>query len=132
MAYIKFKPLTGIYEFFKKLDASDLTEEELRFVVDDETIIMAFKAVRDICIFTDKRLIIIDYKGWRNWRQRVISVQYNSISSYSLNVRMIDTTIELTTDSSYKLALNFSKPIPLDDMFIMYQYLTKCILKETK
>lgn len=130
MAYIKLKPLTGVYEFFQRFEISDLTEMELRFVVESETIIMAFKSMRDICIFTDKRIIIIDYKGLISKKQRVITVKYNSISSYILNVRMFDTKIEITTDSGYKLGLNFSKPISLDDVFLMYQYLTNYVLKE--
>ena len=43
---------------------------------------------------------------------------------------MFDTKIEITTDSGYKLGLNFSKPISLDDVFLMYQYLTNYVLKE--
>lgn len=128
MAYIKFKPLTGLYEFHKELRTNELTADELQFITEKEQVEMAFKSVRDVCILTNKRIILIDHKGLRGLRKKILSVEYNTISTYSLNIRNYDSAIEFTTTSGYIISFNFSKPIPLDSVYIIYRHITNRVI----
>ncbi len=130
MAFIKFKPLISRLNFYSELDIKLIEEELNQYLIANEKVIAAYKAYRDICLFTDKRILVIDKKGLRGFRKTVFSIKYLAISSYALNIRNLDSIIELTTDSGYKLALNFTKPIPLKDVFKIYRYLTTIILNK--
>lgn len=53
-------------------------------LLDDETIEMGFKLIRDVYIFTDKRLILIDKQGLTGKKVDMLSLPYKSISRFSL------------------------------------------------
>lgn len=53
-------------------------------LLDDETIEMGFKLIRDVYIFTDKRLILIDKQGLTGKKVDMLSLPYRSISRFSL------------------------------------------------
>lgn len=132
MAFMKFKPIASILNFKSTIAVNDLPKDVEQYLVADEKVMLAFKSRRDIGIFTDCRILLIDKQGIRGFRRTISSVNYHSIASYSLNVRHIDSYIELVLNSGHKLLLKFSKPIPLDDMFVIYKYITHFILKEIK
>ncbi len=130
MAFIKFKPLISRLNFKGELKPEEITGDIKQYLVEDEKIVIAYKAYRDICIFTNKRVMIVDLKGIRGFRKTIFSIKYDSISSYSLNIRHIDSIIDITTDSGYKISLNFMKPIPLDDMFVVYRFIADRVLNK--
>jgi hypothetical protein len=132
MAYLKFKPITSKLNFYKTLTAKEAEGELDQILEPHEDIITAFKSIRDIGIFTDKRIILIDKKGFGHVRKSIISIKYSSISSYSLNIHTIDSAIELVFDSGYKLMINFLKPISLDDMYKVYKYISDFVLNKVR
>ena len=132
MAFIKFKPLISRINFRSILDIKELPEDINQYLIDNEEIFMAFKAYRDAVIFTNKRILIIDKKGVNGFRRTVFSIIYRSISSYSLNICTIDSSIDITTDSGYKVSLNFMKPIPLDEMFKVYRFIADAVINKSK
>src|SRR5690554_7772818 len=116
MAFLKFRPLTSRFNFRKTLREEELNEEFKNYLLEEERINMVFASGRDIGIFTDRRLLLIDIKGLRGLRRSIFTLRYKSISAYELNVRSFDSAINITTDNGYKMSLNFLKPIPLSDM----------------
>ena len=62
----------------------------------------------------------------------IYSINYSSIASYALNVNSIDSSIDLTIDSGYKLSLKFRKPITLEEMFAVYRYIADYASCNTK
>lgn len=132
MAFIKFKPLTPSFNFTKTLLVEELPKEIVKYFVKGEKIVKAFKARRDIGIFTNKRILLIDKKGIIGFRERISSINYSSITSYDLNIRHIDTYIDLTLNSGHKVYLNFVKPIPLSDMYEIYWYIANYVINEDK
>jgi hypothetical protein len=132
MAFLKFKPLISNLNFRSSINLNELPEDINDYLIDNEEVVLAYKAYRDVVAFTNKRILLIDKKGINGFRRTVFSILYRSISSYSLNIRTIDSTIDITTDSGYKLSFNFLKPIPLDDMFKVYRYLANKILNDSK
>ena len=130
MAFIKFKPIAAHFNFFVSLTKKGLSSEDLNYIDDEEEILLAFRSKRDLAIFTDKRIILIDKKGFRGFRKSIYAIKYESISSYSLNINNLDSVIEIITDSSHRLLMRFSKPIPLDDVNVIYKYITNFTINE--
>lgn len=128
MAFLKFRPLTSRFNFRKTLREEELNMEFKSYLLDDEKIIMSFASGRDVGIFTDKRILLIDIKGLRGLRRSIFTLRYESISAYELNVRSFDSAINITSDSGYKMSLNFLKPIPLTDMFRVYDLINEHLL----
>lgn len=131
MSFIKFKPLTPAMNFKEIIDIKDVDKEIIKFIKKDEEIYCVLRAVRDIGILTNRRIIMIDYKGVRGFRKKIYSIMYSSISNYNLEVKNLDTIIEMTLDSGYQLILSFYKPIPLEDMFKIYNYIDNKILEKS-
>lgn len=130
MSFIKFKPIASHFNFFISIPPRELTQEELCYIDDHEKVIYAYKAKRDVVMFTDKRIVLIDVKGFRGFRRSVYAVKYESVSSYTLSINNLDSTLEIITDSAHHLVMNFYKPIPLDEVNRIYQYITDCVIKK--
>lgn len=131
MAFIKFKPIASHFNFFTSIPKNEIDKDTLNYIDDkDEEILLAFRSTRDVGVFTDKRIILIDRKGFRGFRRSVYSIKYEAISAYALNINELNSNIEIITDSSHRLVMTFLKPIPLDEVHIIYGYITKCCIKE--
>lgn len=65
--------------------ASDKLSAELAPVlVEGETILRAFKIVRDIFVFTERRLILIDKQGLTGRKVEYLSLPYRSITRFAV------------------------------------------------
>jgi hypothetical protein len=62
----------------------DLNNEYSRLLADGETIEIGFKLVRDVFMFTNKRLILVDKQGITGRKIDYMSVVYKSISRFSI------------------------------------------------
>lgn len=54
------------------------------FLIDGETVIGAYKSVRDGVVFTNKRIITINVQGLTGKKQDYTSIPYSKISTFSL------------------------------------------------
>lgn len=52
-------------------------------LVDGEDLVAAYKTIRDITLFSDKRIIIIDSQGLVGKKIKSYSIPYSSINMYS-------------------------------------------------
>jgi hypothetical protein len=81
--------------------ASDLTPEQARQELDgillpDEPVQVAFKVVRDLFVFTDRRLILVDRQGFTGRKVEYLVIPYRAITSYSIeNAGTFDMDSEL-------------------------------------
>ncbi len=81
--------------------ASDLTREQARQELDgillpDEPVQVAFKVVRDLFVFTDRRLILVDRQGFTGRKVEYLVIPYRAITSYSIeNAGTFDMDSEL-------------------------------------
>ena len=75
---------TGITQGFLG-NYTELTEEEAKtystYLMEAEEIVQAFKLVRDVMIFTDKRIIFFDKQGATGMKMSVESINLYSITS---------------------------------------------------
>ena len=70
-------------------NASEVSTDKLtgkygRLLLDNETIELGFKLLRDTFMFTNKRLILIDVQGITGSKVEYKSMPYKSISRFSL------------------------------------------------
>lgn len=130
MAFVKFKPIATYFNFYAETNKSELEEEDFKYISSNENIEYIFKSNRDFVIFTNKRIVLIDKKGIRAFRKTITSVIYESISSFNMTIHNLDTTFEFILDSSHSLNMNFYKPIPLDVMYALYNFITEKNIKK--
>src|SRR5215211_1746046 len=81
--------------------SSDLTREQTREELDglllpEEPVEVAFKVVRDLFVFTDRRLIFVDKQGLTGRKVEYLVIPYRAITSYSIeNAGTFDMDSEL-------------------------------------
>ena len=77
---------------------SELITEYGLLLTEGETIEIGFKLVRDVFIFTNKRLILVDKQGITGKKIDYLSIVYRSISRFS-----IETAGHLDLDAELKI-----------------------------
>ena len=81
--------------------ASDLTSDQARQELDgvllpDEPVEVAFKVVRDLFVFTDRRLILVDKQSLTGRKVEYLIIPYRAITTYSIeNAGTFDMDSEL-------------------------------------
>ena len=70
-------------------NAGAVSQEELRkdygkLLLEGEEIELGFKLIRDIFIFTSKRLILVDKQGITGSKTEYMSISYKSVSRFSV------------------------------------------------
>lgn len=83
----------------------DKIEKEIaQFLITDEKVELAFKLVRDLIIFTNRRLILIDKQGLTGKKTDYHSIPFKSISHFSL-----ETAGHFDLDSELKIWISSSE-----------------------
>jgi len=80
--------------------ASDVQEELTPILAANETVTSAFKLVRDLSVFTNKRLILIDKQGLTGRKVNYHSIPYKSITQF-----IVETAGHFDTDAELKIWL---------------------------
>lgn len=76
----------------------DLVKDYGRLLTDGEDIEMGFKLIRDVFIFTNKRLILVEKQGVTGSKVEYKSISYKSISRFS-----VETTGTFDLDAELKI-----------------------------
>jgi hypothetical protein len=76
----------------------ELKKEYTYLLIDSEVIEVGFKLFRDVFIFTNKRLILVDKQGLTGSKVEYLSISYKSISRFS-----IETTGHFDLDAELKI-----------------------------
>lgn len=69
----------GILGNLNEISAEELTKEYGAYLMDGETIELGFRLVRDVVLFTDKRIVGFDKQGATGQKMRVDSINLDSI-----------------------------------------------------
>ena len=67
-----------------EVSSEKLTEQYIRLLIDNEEVELGFKLFRDVFMFTNKRLILIDVQGVTGSKAEYKSLPYKHISRFSL------------------------------------------------
>lgn len=87
-------------------------EKTLEHVLaDDEQIEKAFQLVRDLIIFTNRRLILVDRQGVTGWKAEYHSVPYRAVTHFS-----VETAGALDLEAELKIWIS-SVPDPIRRQF---------------
>jgi hypothetical protein len=76
--------LDGLLGNASKADINEVEKELENILAENEKVELAFKLVRDLIVFTNKRLILIDKQGMTGKKVEYLSVPYKSISRFSV------------------------------------------------
>ena len=74
----------GFFARLKKVNDDAFGKIINDFMVDGESVIGAYKSVRDGVVFTNKRIITINIQGLTGKKQDYTSIPYGKISAFSL------------------------------------------------
>ncbi|MDR8525062.1 MULTISPECIES: PH domain-containing protein [Shewanella] len=67
-----------------EVNLDELTQELRPVMADDESLALAYKVIRDMLVFTNKRLILIDKQGVTGKKVSYHSVPYKSITHFEV------------------------------------------------
>ena len=62
----------------------EITKEYASLFTDGETVEIGFKLIRELFIFTNKRLILVDKQGLTGKKVEYLSIGYKNISRFSI------------------------------------------------
>lgn len=107
-----------------------LSEKYARLLIQDEEVELGFKLFRDVFMFTNKRLILIDVQGLTGSKIEYKSMPYKSISRFSLETSgNFDLDAELkiwiSSENIPSLSKRFNKSI---DVYKVQKYLAAKVI----
>ncbi|UPL49606.1 PH domain-containing protein [Hymenobacter sublimis] len=79
-------------------DAQDIQLELSQLLAPGETVRIAYAVVRDLMVFTSKRLILVDKQGVTGKKREYLSIPYRSIERFSM-----ETTGHFDLDAEIKI-----------------------------
>lgn len=111
-----------------EVDVDRLEADVTGLLVPGETIVTAFRLIRDLLVFTDKRLLLIDKQGLTGKKRRYTTVPYGSIVTFSKETagRLdADAEIELILRGGGRMEFEFGRNANIDGA---YQALSERVL----
>ncbi len=91
-------------------DASEVQEELAQVLADNEQVVTAYKMVRDLHVFTNKRLINVDKQGMTGKKIDYLSIPYKSITQFN-----VETAGSFDSDCELKIWISGrSEPIEIE------------------
>ncbi|KAB8137821.1 PH domain-containing protein [Gracilibacillus oryzae] len=76
--------LDGLMGNASELDVSDIEKEFATTLASGEQVEKAYKLIRDLFIFTNKRLILVDKQGITGKKTELLSLPYKNITYFSI------------------------------------------------
>lgn len=113
-----------------EVSSESLTEKYSRLLIEGESVELGFKLLRDVFMFTNKRLILIDIQGFTGSKAEYKSMPYKNISRFSLETAgTFDLDAELkiwiSSENTPTVSKKFNKSI---DVYAVQRYLALKVL----
>ncbi|MDC0765073.1 PH domain-containing protein [Brevibacillus sp. HB1.2] len=103
--------LDGLMGNASEVNIADVQKEYAQILANNESIEKAYKLIRDMFIFTNKRLILVDKQGITGRKIEYHSIPYKSISHFS-----IETAGNFDLDAELKIWVSGSA-VPIQKQF---------------
>ena len=104
--------LSGLLGNAGSVEPEKLQEEYAPLLIDGESIEAGFRLVRDVFIFTTKRLILVDKQGVTGKKIEYLSIAYKNISRYS-----IETSGHMDLDAELKIWISSEREPSIQKRF---------------
>ncbi|EOR21117.1 hypothetical protein A500_14473 [Clostridium sartagoforme AAU1] len=101
----------GLMGNASEVNLSSLSKEYEKILTSTETIEKAYKLVRDMFIFTNKRLLLVDKQGMTGKKTEYHSIPYKSITHFS-----IETAGHFDLDAELKIWIS-GTALPIEKQF---------------
>lgn len=103
------------------ISAEELQKEFEHLLIEGEVMELAFKLIRDIFIFTNKRLLFIDKQGITGKKMEYYSLPYKSITRFSIETAGtldLDAELKIWIGSSHEpnIVQKFTKAVNVYDV----------------
>lgn len=103
--------LDGLLGNASEIDASNIEGEFAQVLASGERIERAYQLIRDLFVFTNKRLILVDKQGLTGHKVEYHSLPYKSITHFS-----VETAGHFDLDAELKIWVSGS-PVPIQKRF---------------
>ena len=106
---IDFK--NGTFVKLKQINPSDIEKNVAPLLINGEQILSAYKAMRDFCVFTNKRVISVNVQGLTGTKKDYTSLPYSKVSAYSIETAGtfdLDSELEMFFSGLGKVRFEFS------------------------
>lgn len=121
--------LSGFLGHASKVDIDKLRKEFAPILAEGETLVAAYKVIRDTMVFTDKRLILVDKQGMTGKKAEYLTIPYGSITRFSKeSAGLLDLDAELKIwirGESAPIVKEFGKN---DNVNEVYRILSQAVL----
>jgi hypothetical protein len=99
----------------------ELNKEYANLLIDTEVIEIGFKLIRDVFIFTNKRLILVDRQGITGKKVEYLSIAYKSITRFSIETAghfdlEAELKIWISSESNPSISKRFNKQVNIYDL----------------
>lgn len=115
--------MDGLLGNVSEIDPAKVTPELGNVLIQGETLQKAYILIRDLILFTDRRLILIDKQGMTGKKQDVLTIPYSSITLFSKeNAGTFDLDSELRIwirGMNAPLTKQFKKGALIDDVYYL-------------
>ena len=103
------------------VEPQKLEQEYSKLLIENETVEIGFKLIRDTFIFTNKRLILVDKQGITGSKTEYYSVSYKSITRFSVETSgHFDLDAELkiwiSSETNPSISKKFNKSVNIYDV----------------
>lgn len=95
----------------KQIDPESLMRDIQPLLINGEHVIGAYKAMRDYCIFTNKRVISVNVQGMTGKKKDFTSLPYSKVIAYSIEtagVLDMDSELEMYFSGLGKVTFEFT------------------------
>lgn len=110
----------GLIGNASEVKIENLNKEYERILTKDEKIDKAYKIIRDLYIFTNKRLILVDKQGVTGKKTEYHSIPYSSITHFSIETNgHFDLEAELKiwiSGTALPITKNFNSSVNIYDL----------------
>lgn len=76
--------LSGLLSHASAITPAEAQRDHARLLAENEAVQAAFRLVRDLVLFTDRRLILVDKQGLTGRKVEYMSVPYRSVVRFSI------------------------------------------------
>lgn len=103
-----------------EVDVAKLERDLTSLLVEGESVVKAYKLVRDMLVFTDKRLILVDKQGMTGRKREFKTIPYSSIVMFGKeNAGRLDMDAEITLHlrGAGPIELKFGRGSDIDEVY---------------